>query len=101
MIGITRAVIIERTHEWVRENFLYMRPDWPLPEDAPLLKGGVIDSVGVVELVAWLEHDLGVVIPEHEITEEHFGTLGAIGDYLSGLVEASAGAEGAWPRHVA
>lgn len=101
MIGTTRTEIIDRTRQWVRENFLYMRPDWPLPEEASLLKGGVIDSVGVVELVAWLEQAFGVQVPEGDITEAHFGTLGAIGDYIERQGAVPAGPEGSWPRHVA
>ncbi|HET7041408.1 MAG TPA: hypothetical protein VFI13_05300, partial [Gemmatimonadales bacterium] len=78
MSDTTRAAVIDRTRQWVRENFLYMRPDWPLPEEAALLTGGVIDSVGVIELIAWLEQAYHLTIREDEITEQHFGTLGAI-----------------------
>lgn len=77
------AEIVDRTRHWVRDNFLYMRPDWPLDEDAPLLRSGVIDSIGVIELVGFLEVTFGVSIPEHEITEENLGTLGAIGRFVS------------------
>src|SRR5437867_6635170 len=46
----TPAVIADRTRAYVRENFLYMRPDWPLKDEDPLFGGGVIDSIGVIEL---------------------------------------------------
>lgn len=101
MGAATRTAIIERTRQWVRENFLYMRPEWPLTDDTPLLKGGVIDSVGVIELVAWLETSFEVSIPEGDITEAHFGTLGAIGDYLDARAQAPKGGATAWPAHVA
>ena len=29
--------VVDRTREWVREHFLYMRPDWRLGADDPLL----------------------------------------------------------------
>lgn len=101
MGDVTRAAIIDQTRQWVRENFLYMRPDWPLNEETLLLKGGVIDSVGVIELVAWLEQAFGVSIPEDEITERHFGTLGAIGDYIAGRCQVPQVGMAAWPLHVA
>jgi acyl carrier protein len=75
--------IVAHTRDWVRENFLYMRPDWPLGEDAPLLKSGVIDSIGVIELVGFLETSYHFTIPEDEITEENLGTLGAIGAFVA------------------
>ena len=101
MGDVTRAAIIDQTRQWVRENFLYMRPDWPLTEDALLLKGGVIDSVGVIELVAWLEQAFRVGIPEEDITERHFGTLGAIGDYIAQRCQVPTEGKAAWPLHVA
>jgi acyl carrier protein len=74
--------IVNRVRAYVRENFLYMRPDWPLPDDAPLLGSGVVDSIGVVELVEFIEREFSVTIPEEEITEGHFGTLRAIGTFV-------------------
>lgn len=82
---LTQAQIIERTQAYVRENFLYMRPDWKLGPDDPLIGGGVIDSIGVVELVAFLEEAFGVEIPEDEITEQNLGSLSAIGRFIAAL----------------
>lgn len=77
------ADVVEQTRAWVRENFLYMRPDWPLDEETPLLRSGVVDSVGVIELVGYLERTFACTIPEGKITEENFGTLGAIGRFVA------------------
>jgi acyl carrier protein len=85
-----QAEVVSQTREWVRENFLYMRPDWPLDETTPLLRSGVVDSIGVIELVAFLERTFGCTIPEREITEENFGTLEAIGRYLARDASATA-----------
>jgi len=32
----TPAEIADRTRAYIRENFLYMRPDWPLKDEDPL-----------------------------------------------------------------
>ena len=101
MGAATRTAIIERTRQWVRETFLYMRPDWPLTDDTPLLKGGVVDSVGVIELVAWLEATFQLSIPEGDITEAHFGTLADIGDYVEARARDPKAGANAWPAHVA
>lgn len=77
------AAVVEQTKAWVVENFLYMRPDWPLDEETPLLRSGVVDSVGVIELVGYLERTFACHIPEREITEENLGTLGAIGRFVA------------------
>lgn len=74
--------VIERTRAWVRENFLYMRPDYPLGDDTPLLGSGVIDSVGVIELVGFLQDAFAFTIADEDIVERNLGTLAAIGRFV-------------------
>jgi acyl carrier protein len=67
---------------YIRENFLYARPDYALREDARLLDEGIVDSMGAVELVAFLEDQFGVSIPDDEITEDNFGTIASIAQFV-------------------
>ena len=77
-----QSEIVDRTRAYVRENFLYMRPDWKLGDEDPLLGTGVIDSIGVIELVEFLQQEFGCDIAEEEITEGNLGTLGAIARFI-------------------
>jgi len=76
--------IVDRTRTWVRENFLYMRPDWKFGDDDPLLGSGVIDSIGVIELVEFLQSAFQVKVGDDEIVEQNLGTLNAIGRFVTG-----------------
>ena len=93
--------VVDRTREWVREHFLYMRPDWRLGADDPLLSNGVIDSIGVVELVAFLSDEFGVTIAEAELTEQNLGTLRDIAVFVARKRRNGNGEEDGRPRHVA
>ena len=68
---------------YIRENFLYARPDYVLRDDVRLLDEGIVDSMGAVELVAFLEDQFGVSIPDDEITEDNFGTIASIAGFVS------------------
>jgi acyl carrier protein len=92
--------IVERTRSWVRENFLYMRPDWKLGDDDPLLGNGVIDSIGVIELVGFLQSTFDFTIADDEIVEDNLGTLRAIGRFVHEKRPNGAGA-GVRPGQVA
>lgn len=46
-----------------------------LEGDTPLLDAGLIDSLGVVEVVAFCEERLGCVVPPEEISPEAFQSL--------------------------
>lgn len=79
---LIETTIADRARAYVRENFLYMRPDWPLRDDDALLGNGVIDSIGVIELVEFLQREFGCPIAESEITEANLGTLRAIARFV-------------------
>ena len=83
------AEIVDRTRTWVRENFLYMRPDWKFGDDDPLLGSGVIDSIGVIELVEFLQTAFGFKIADDEIVEQNVGSLNAIGRFVHAKCQGS------------
>ena len=74
--------IVAHTRTWVRENFLYMRPDWKFSDDDPLLGSGVIDSIGVIELVEFLQSAFDFKVADDEIVEQNLGSLNAIGRFV-------------------
>ena len=98
---LTMATIAERTRAYIWENFLYMRPDWPLGDADPLLEGGVIDSIGVLELVEFLQREFGCTIPEHDITEANVGSIGAIARFVHAASSAEGGGGAIRPHQVA
>lgn len=73
---------IKTTRAFVYENYLYARPDHPLGPDDPLIGHGVIDSMGVIELVEFLRETFDIEVQDEDITEENFGTLSSIAKYV-------------------
>lgn len=84
------AQIIDRTRAYIVENFLYMRPDFKLGDTDSLLERGIIDSMGVMELVAFIESDFGVTVADEDVTEENIGSLRAIAGYVGARVRPDA-----------
>jgi len=76
--------ILERTRAYVRDNFLYMRPDFVLGDDDALLAKGVIDSMGVMEMIGFLTSEFGIVVADEEVTEENLGSVSAIARFVTG-----------------
>lgn len=50
-----------------------------LTPDTPLLDQGIVDSMGILELVAFIEEQFGVTLSDEELLPEHFETIGALG----------------------
>jgi acyl carrier protein len=47
-----------------------------------IIKNGLVDSIGLVRLAAFLETELCIVIPDRDVTAKHFDSLAAIGAYV-------------------
>jgi acyl carrier protein len=78
--------ILARTRAYVRETFLYMRPDLTLGDDDPLHAKGVIDSMGVMELLGFLTSEFRIAVADDEITGENLGSLNAIARFVDSKV---------------
>ena len=63
---------------FIEDNFLYMHPDTELADGDDLLKLGIIDSLGFVELVEEVQARFEISVEDLEITEENFGSIDAI-----------------------
>jgi acyl carrier protein len=69
---------------FIEDNFLYMHPDTELGDGDDLLKLGIIDSLGFVELVEEVQGRYTVEVEDVEITEENFGSIDAIAGFVAG-----------------
>jgi acyl carrier protein len=68
--------------EFIIEEFM---PDVSVDElesDFDLLAGGVVDSLGLLKVVAWLEAEFDIEVDEGELGPESFRTVAAINDYI-------------------
>jgi acyl carrier protein len=53
-----------------------------LDDDFDLLTGGVVDSLGLLQVVAWLETEFDVTVDESQLGPESFRTVAAIKEYV-------------------
>jgi acyl carrier protein len=79
---MSEAEILQQIMAFVVANFMYMRRDRELRHDDSLLRQGVITSLGVMELVDWIEDSFGVQVEPSEITEQNFDTPRSIARFV-------------------
>lgn len=81
--------VLAQVRDFVTENFLYARPDFVLGDTDALLGTGIVDSMGVMEIVVFLEEQFGLVVDDVDITEENLGSLQAITAYVSSRISST------------
>ncbi|CAB4544791.1 MAG: acyl carrier protein [Actinobacteria bacterium] len=57
-------------------------PSIVIEPDTDLLLTGLVDSLGVVEIVGWIEDRLGLSVDPADVVLEHFQTVRLMLDYL-------------------
>lgn len=53
-----------------------------LDENEDLLGAGILDSLGILKLVAYIEDTFGIEVPDAEVVYENFHSLNAMVNYL-------------------
>jgi acyl carrier protein len=74
--------VSQRVREYIVDSFLLGEDDG-LSDTASLLEHGVVDSLGLVELVLFVEETFGISIDEAELTNENLDSI----ERISQLVE--------------
>jgi len=87
-MSTTPPEIREQVRGYLRDNLLYMRPDYVLQDQTRLLEERIIDSMGIMELIGFLEQQFGVTIPDKEVTEANLGSVDAIAAFVGRRLEA-------------
>jgi acyl carrier protein len=83
MCGDDGRGTVLKLREFIQRTFLYARPAFVLSDDTSLFEEGILDSMGVIELLEHLEREFGITIDEKDVTEANFATLRAIGRFVT------------------
>jgi Acyl carrier protein len=79
---MNHAAFVVRTVEWI--NRTLVPAGVTIDADTPLFANGLINSIRVLQLIAWTEHALGMRIPDARIRMDHFRTVRHIADAFAG-----------------
>jgi acyl carrier protein len=84
-----RPEIESEIHSFVLTNFLFGQALELHPGDS-LLEKGVIDSTGVLELVAFLEERYAIKVEDDELTPGNLDSTGNIATYVERKLNCTA-----------
>lgn len=81
----------EEIRKFVFDNFLFGQNEVALDDDDSLLDNGIIDSTGVLELVAFLENRFRITVEDTELVPENLDSVARLSRYIEQKQGSSAG----------
>jgi len=83
---MTQEIIKTKLTSFIFEKFPLARKK-NMSDTSLLLQSGIVDSLGILELVAFIEQEFGISVSDDELLPENFQTLQA----LTSFVQAKSG----------
>jgi acyl carrier protein len=75
--------IEQRVRTYIRENFMIGWDGSDLARDDSFLQTGLIDSAGVLELIAFLEATFEIPVADDELTPDNLDSIANIVEYVA------------------
>lgn len=60
-----------------------------LQDDEQLIEKGIIDSLGIISLLAYLDENFGILLSEEELSPKNFATLQSICNMVTKKMQLS------------
>lgn len=74
--------IESRIREYLATNLLFNSQGFPYPDDASLLREGIVDSIGVMELVSFVQAAFQIGVDQAEVTPENFDSVARLAAFV-------------------
>jgi acyl carrier protein len=78
---VDTQVVTDRLKDFVYKKFPLAKKQSVKNSD-PLLDSGIIDSLGILDLVAFIEKEFGVHVSDEELMPENFQTVDALAAFV-------------------
>ncbi len=78
---MNRAEVQGRLRDYILKE-LIRRPSYPLAENEALITGGLLDSLDMARLGAFVEAEFGVYIPDSDLSAVAMDTLEQMADQV-------------------
>ena len=77
-----RESLLQRIQKFILENYLFTDDASALGVDDSLLGRGIVDSTGMLEIIMFIEEQLGVMVKDEEMIPENLDSVSRIAAFV-------------------
>lgn len=67
---------------YIAENLLYSGNGYNYSDEASFLEEGIVDSIGIMELVAYVEDEFKVRVDDLDVTPDNFDSVSKLARFI-------------------
>jgi acyl carrier protein len=75
-------MIEQQIKDYISKNLLFSDNGFPYSDDDSFLQESIVDSVGIMELVAFVEDTYKIPVKDEEIVPENFDSVSKLSAYV-------------------
>jgi acyl carrier protein len=84
------SAVNSKVREFIKDNFMYRDDRADLADTESLLDAGLVDSTGILELVAFIETEFSIQMADTDIVPDNLDSVDTIVRYVEGKIGATA-----------
>jgi len=82
----------ENIRQYIAQNILFNDQGFSYDDDASFLEQAIIDSVGFMELVAFVQKEYGIEVGPQELVRDNFDSVNKLARYIASKQNPAANA---------
>lgn len=74
--------IEETIRAYIAENILFSDNGFTYSDDTSFLEEGIVDSMGIMELVMLVDENFGITVEDEEVIPDNFDSVSKLAAYI-------------------
>ncbi|MCD4737795.1 MAG: acyl carrier protein [Anaerolineae bacterium] len=72
----------KKIREYIAENLLFSRKGYPYADATSFLEEGIVDSMGIMDLVTFVEENFNLEVEDQDLTPDNFDSVMQLAGYI-------------------
>ena len=81
--------IESQIHTFISKNLIFSDNGFKYSNDASFLQEGIVDSIGVLELVTFVSETFSINVDDQDITPDNFDSVNKLATYIRNKTTSS------------